>query len=98
MSPPSPDPEASAGRGCGFPGCANPHHARGYCKKCYSLMRRVGEREFARLVEQAPAAGVALPGASLASGQGGRLELIKKRYEIRKLEIERIKRSLDSDD
>ena len=27
---------------CLTPDCGNPHHARGYCKKCYSRLRRSG--------------------------------------------------------
>ena len=27
---------------CKIDGCKNEHHARGYCKKCYSKLRRTG--------------------------------------------------------
>jgi hypothetical protein len=85
-------------KSCSFPGCRNPHHARGYCKKCYSLLRRVGPAQFEKLVAQAKAksSGPSAPKTKLTKTE--RLELLKKRYEIRQQEIEAIRQSLETED
>ena len=83
-------------RSCAFPGCWNPHHAKGYCKKCYSQLRRVGEKKFARLIAEAAESSGGAPTGPMS--KEARLALIKKRYEVRKKEIEAIRKSLETED
>jgi hypothetical protein len=93
---PAPAAEEQSKR-CSFPGCPNAHHARGYCKKCYSTLRRVGPAAFEKLA--AEARGKAGPaGKPMKMTKVERLELIKKRHEIRQKEIEAIRQSLETED
>jgi hypothetical protein len=73
---------------CSVPGCAGPHHARGYCKMHYGQLRRSGRLEDA-------------PGAEAAGGRtlslDQRLVEIKKRHELLKREIASIHRTLESE-
>jgi hypothetical protein len=82
---------------CGFPGCPNAHHARGYCKKCYSTLRRVGASAFEKLAAEARGKS-GPPGKPLKMTKIERLELIKKRHDIRQKEIEAIRQSLETED
>ena len=36
-------PNKGSGGQCTVPGCPGEHHAKGYCKSCYSKKRRAGE-------------------------------------------------------
>ena len=83
---------------CAFPGCDNEHHAKGYCKRCYGIMRRSSEAEFAQRVAQARKETHRSGRSKSTFTKAERLELIKQRYAIHKREIEAIRKSLETDD
>jgi hypothetical protein len=73
---------------CRAPGCANAHHAKGYCKMHYGQLRRRGN------VVELPESEV-VEAAALSLDQ--RLVEIKKRHELLKREIANIHRTLESE-
>jgi hypothetical protein len=73
---------------CRVPGCANPHHAKGYCKMHYGQLRRRGRIEESE-------ADVASERSGLSLEQ--RLVEIKKRHELLKREIANIHKALESE-
>lgn len=73
---------------CRVPGCASPHHAKGYCKMHYGQLRRRGS------IEEVPEEEVA-EASSLSLEQ--RLVEIKKRHELLKREIASIHEALESE-
>ena len=80
--------EGDDGKMCRVPGCANAHHAKGYCKMHYGQLRRRGN------VEELPDDEVAeAPALSLDQ----RLVEIKKRHELLKREIASIHQALESE-
>ncbi len=80
--------DSLAGKLCCVPGCANPHHAKGYCKSHYGQLRRRGR------IEDMP--GDASAAAPLLSREQ-RLVEIKKRHELLKREIATIHKALESE-
>ncbi len=80
--------ESMVGKLCCVPGCANPHHAKGYCKSHYGQLRRRG-----RIEDMPGDASVAAPLLS----RDQRLIEIKKRHESLKREIATIHRALESE-
>lgn len=93
--PPPPKPaavpegdESMAGKFCCVPGCANPHHAKGYCKSHYGQLRRRG-----RIEDMPGDTSAAAP--SLSREQ--RLVEIKKRHEFLKREMATIHKALESE-
>ena len=79
--------ESMASKLCCVPGCANPHHAKGYCKSHYGQLRRRGS------IEDMPGAAAAAPLLSREQ----RLIEIKKRHEFLKREIASIHKALESE-
>jgi hypothetical protein len=77
-----------AGKMCSVPGCANAHHAKGYCKMHYGQLRRRGR------IEDEPAV---MASARPTLSRDQRLIEIKKRHEMLKREIASIHRALESE-
>ncbi len=98
---------------CSFPGCTSPHHARGYCKSHYSRVRRRGKSKTGKgRAGQCEIAGcsrlsvrnkrcashlVALPGTPRRMTKVERLAEIRKRHELMKREIEKIRQSFENE-
>jgi hypothetical protein len=80
--------EDIASKMCSVPGCASPHHAKGYCKMHYGQLRRRGR------IEELP--GAAAEATPLLS-RDQRLVEIKKRHELLKREIASIHKALASE-
>ncbi|MHC4915712.1 MAG: hypothetical protein ACYTGB_09485 [Planctomycetota bacterium] len=89
---PAPPPEENgddlSSKMCRVPGCANAHHAKGYCKMHYGQLRRRG-----RIDESSVEA--AADSSPLSMEQ--RLIEIKKRHELLKREIANIHKALESE-
>lgn len=101
------DPKAAIG--CQAPDCNEPHHAKGYCKRCYSRLRRSGgfadEPRTLRAVDSRADKGrtrgkAPTRAASVASPATGRsrLEELKRRYERMRREIARIAEAFDTEE
>jgi hypothetical protein len=98
---------------CSFPGCTAAHHARGYCKSHYSRARRRGKsRSTAGRASQCEIAGcsrLAVRNKRCAQHlkvvkdgprhltKVERLGEIRKRHELMRREIERIRQSFESE-
>jgi len=98
---------------CSFPGCTAAHHAKGYCKSHYSRARRRGRSRSAEgRASQCEIAGCSKLAvrnkrcaAHLKVVKGGprrmtkveRLGEIRRRHELMRREIERIRQSFESE-
>lgn len=98
---------------CSFPGCAAPHHAKGYCKSHYSRARRRGRPRGAddraalceiagcsRLAVRSKrcAAHLKVPGAAVRRmTRPERLAEIRRRHDLMRREIERIRETFENE-
>jgi len=107
------EPQRSAHTTCSFPGCAAPHHAKGYCKSHYSQVRRRGKSKSgqgrAAQCEIAGCSRLAVRNKRCANHlkvvkdgprlmtKAERLGEIRRRHELMRREIETIRKSFENE-
>ena len=98
---------------CSFPGCSAPHHAKGYCKSHYSRAKRRGRSKGGDgRTSQCEIAGCSrlavrnrrcaehlkvIRGGPRRMTRAERLGEIRRRHELMRREIERIRQSFDDE-